>query len=210
MAKNKLPIIISPKGYAAYAWLAKKDTKFNKEGVYKVTLVLDKENIDEGRLNYGKEAVPGQDWIKAVRQICKDAGATTDIGGDGCPIKDGDKTGKEEFAGKYLLPVKSSYKPALIDTRGNELPPQVPVYSGDLIKVALQPVANTVKGTTYVSLYLSKVMLIEKLTGGAGDVSMFGEEDGYQVSEADAAGADDADFGEDFQHPDERAAERDF
>jgi hypothetical protein len=187
--------------------LAKKDTKVDKDGVFKVTLVLDKENIDEGRLNYGKQAVPGQDWIKAVRQMCKDAGATTDIGGEGCPIKDGDKTGKEEFAGKYLIPVKSAYKPALIDTKGNALPAQIPVYSGDLIKVALQPVANTVKGKTYMSLYLSKVMLIEKLTGGAGDVSMFGEEDGYQVSEADAAGAEDTDFGSDFDSTDDA---RDF
>ena len=202
--EKKLPILVSPKGPAAYAWLAKKDTKYSKEGVYKVTLVLDRDDMDEGRVNYGKEALPGRDWVKHVLHMCKEAGASTEFSAPGCPIKDGNKmvhheTGvpKPEFANKLLIPFKSAYKPALIDTKGNELPSQIPVFSGDIVKIAMQPVARTVKGVTYMSLYLSKVMLVEKKTGGSGDVSMFGEEDGFSVSDKDASGtADDADFGD--------------
>jgi hypothetical protein len=197
MARNtKLPIIITPTGHAAYAWLAKKDTKFNADGVYKVTIVLDKQDIDEGRLDYGKSVVSGKDWLKHITDTCKEHGVASKPGERGCPIKDGDKSGKEEFAGKWLIGFKSSYKPACIDTKGNALPASLPVYSGDVIKVAAQPVAGKMaNGDGYLSLYLSKVMLVEKLTSAGGDAAMFGEVAGYEVSEADAAGADDADFG---------------
>jgi len=202
MAKGKLPILITPRSNAAYSWLAKKDTKFDKEGTYKVTCVIDKENPGPGRTNFGNTEVSGEDWIAGLLALCKEHGVASKVGAEGCPIKDGDdlkdKEGnpKPEFAGKYLITFKTGYTPSLIDTKGNALPSSVPIYSGDIIKVAFQPQVREVKGTSYMSTYIHKVMLIEKTTGNS---DMFGEEEGYEVSRQDADnGGDtpDADFGD--------------
>jgi hypothetical protein len=202
---DKIPMVITPRGIAQYAWLSKPDTKFNSEGDYKVTLVLDKKDMAEGRLNGGKKEVPGKDWVKAVLAMAKDAGVTTDMKAAGCPIHDGDgylngrgnRVEKEEFAGKLVIAFKSKYKPKLIDVKGNELPDSIPVYAGDVIKVACRPKAVRMPdGTQLLKLYPNTVMLVEKRAESRNVANMFGEEEGFEVSEKDAAGADDLDFGE--------------
>jgi len=121
---KKLPILVTPRGTAAYAWLAKKDTKFDQEGVFKVTVVLDKKDMSEGRVNFGKDVLPGREWVKHVLELCKQHGVASKPGADGCPVKDGDKmtdaegAPKEEFAGKLLMTFKTGYAQDLIDTKG--------------------------------------------------------------------------------------------
>jgi hypothetical protein len=64
------------------------------------------------------------------------------------------------------------------------------------VKVAIQPVVRTVKGKNFMSLYIAKVMLIEKVNSG-GNVD-FGVEEGsgYVAPEntnVDFGGDDDGD-----------------
>ena len=205
MSDDKIPMQVTPRGHAAYAWLAKKDTKFNKGGVFKVTLVLDKEEIPVGRQDWGKKQVPGKQWVKDLIALGVEHGAGK-FGEANCPVKDGNKTGKEEFQGKLLIPFKSTFKPKMLDTKQNPLPGSLTVFSGDdikvLFKVKPQTVTDKVKNadgtienvaTTYLSCYMNSVMLCAKNSSGN---DMFGDdEEGFVVSDAEREAA--ANFGSD-------------
>ena len=222
MATNKLPIQVTPRGHAAYAWLAKPDTKFANggPGIYKITVLLDKESMGPGRQNFGKTEVSGREWIRDLLALATSVGASGVIGESNCPVKDGDRAGsKPEFAGKLIVAFKTAYAPVLIDSKGTPLPKSMTVFSGDLVRVSFQPKHNVsverVKDgatgvtssveTNFLSMFISKVMLVEKLTGTGGGAEMFGEEgdDGFvvptdvpadDVSEFDQGGIVDADM----------------
>jgi hypothetical protein len=183
--KEKFPTMVTPKGVAAFSWLTKKDTKFDAEGVYKVSIVLPKKDMEEGRVNYGKETMPGVDWVKLLLKMCADNGVPSKPGEKGCPVKDGDTlkdaNGAPKFPGMLVLQFKSGFKPQVIDTKGKPLPSSVEVLNGDRIAVAFNPVYREVSGGHYMSMYLAKVMLVEKLVESTG-ADMFGaQDDGYVV-----------------------------
>jgi hypothetical protein len=181
------PAIVTPKAPAVYAWLNKKDKMSEK---YTITVGIPKDNVPEGRVNGGKEVLPGDKWIKYVQKIAKDCGAPYKIGEDGFHIKDGDAKDKDELKGLYLIEAKSNNKPKIIDTKGNEIPEDETVFSGDIVKVGIGLAHYLVNGKNYLTFYVNQVMLIEKR--GVSGVSEWGEEEGYEASSAPA----DTDFGE--------------
>lgn len=154
----KLPVIVTPAVPAAYAWLDKKDTKFDENGVYKVTCPINPEE-GEGRIEYGKKAVSSKDFIKHILAECKKYGVPSKPGERACPVK---KRDKEEFKGLLLLEPKSGFKPKQVDSTGADLPGNMSVRSGDIVKVAIQPVVREVSGSRFLSMYIAKVMLVEK------------------------------------------------
>jgi hypothetical protein len=109
------------------------------------------------------------------------------------PITDGDtkvrtetndegvETQVKPFEGYYLLPFKSDFKPTVVDSRGNELPEDVKIFSGDTIRVGAN-MAHYTMNSGGITMYLNAVRLIEK-NNTAGDPNQyFGEEedaDGY-------------------------------
>jgi hypothetical protein len=148
--------------------------------------------------------VPGAKWLKDLLALFASVGAPSKIGEDGCHIKDGDKkknkdgSPKEEFAGMLLLNVKSDFPPKLVDTKDNPLPKDETIWPGDTVKIAIQPKHHLVNGKNFLSLYIAKVMLIEK-GERKGGVEM-GEEEGYVAEQgpldfgADGGGDDSEDF----------------
>jgi len=190
---TKFPTMVTPQGLAAYAWLTKKDTKYNAEGVYKVSIVLDKSDITPGRIEQGQKALPGLDWVKHLLALCKEYGVPHTPGATGCPVRDGDKmkdalgNSKDAFANKFLMQFKTTYRPGIIDTAGNPVsgtgdsPEQV--LNGDLIKVAFNPTHRKVNDNHYLSMYIAKVMLIEKRVHNE-STEMFGESEGYVVPQS--------------------------
>jgi hypothetical protein len=171
-----LPVIVTPAITAAFAWLDKLDTKFDDDGIYKITAPIDPDEGTAIVMEGGKgKQMPTKDWFKYIVKSLKDHDVNAKINTDGCPIK---KMDKEEFAGKLLLTAKSGpkHKPEQVDTKGNALPEGHRVRSGDVVKVAIQPVVRTVKGKNFMSLYIAKVMLIEKVNSG-GNVD-FGVDEG--------------------------------
>jgi hypothetical protein len=205
---NKLPIEVSFQGVAAFTHLYEPDAKFAKPGEagkYKMALIVQKEGVDklEARVNGGSDPMGGPEWVIKTQQMHKDAGG----GPPNTPIKDGDKPvdkhGQpkpivEEFAGTYRINFSSQYQPQLVDTKKNDLPPDVKIMSGDIVKVAFRP--NMFDGGC--NLYLNAVMLIEKNAGGGGGgASAFGEEDGFVAEKsaaADAFGAGEAETNGDY------------
>ena len=192
MASAKLPIEVSVKGVAAYSWLYKPDTKFAKNGEagkYKLSVVFNKDDIDDlsARIDGGTTQISAKEWISRLFKAHEYA----DGDESNSPIKDGDKPVdkkpkelNEEFVGTYMVNFKSGYKPQTVDSKKNDLPADVKIMSGDVVKVAFRP--NVFDGG--VNLYMNAVMLIEKNAQGGGAGAFGDDEEGY-VADASAADA---------------------
>lgn len=194
--REKIATIISPTANVAYAWLDKKDTKFDAAGKYTITIALPKDDIPEGRLEFGRKVVPGLDWIKHILALSKANGGSDQIGERGCPVKDGDLkkledgSPNEAFAGMYYIAAKSGFKPRVVDTKDQPLPGNMTVFSGDRVKVALEPNAWKSALGEGLNFYVNKVMLIEKAERGS-DVDFGVEEgEGFVAANSDAGNVD--------------------
>lgn len=168
---KKTPILITPALKAAYAWVAKPDTKFDEEGKYKITLLSPK---TKGKV---KDA-----FIEQMKGFSPDL------------VKDGDKNDKEEFHGFWMTTFKSSYKPDLRDAKKNPLPSNVTVMSGDIVRVAFK--ASEYKPGKF-TLYLQAIQLIEKINMGGKGGDAFDETEGYTADTGPGkpdSKSDDVDF----------------
>ena len=197
---DKRPPVATPQSVAAFAWLDKPDTKWDADGVFTLTQVFDA-NDDLSRLDNAINEAAKARWGTKV----KPANLVT-------PFREGEEG--TDFEGKVTLKAKSKFKPDLRDAKKNKLPGNVKIFSGDVVKSLLEPVAyestETVREggkrktvTVYgVMFRLLAVQLIEKnSTGGNGYGDMFDEEDGYEgddsVDDGEAnedADDDDGDF----------------
>lgn len=189
MAKPSLPVMVTPIGQAAYAWLSKPDSKFakgDKAAQYKITVVVE-DNADN------------RAWVEAFVQKGKDhCEALKDDPKNKIKLKknfampfvqlpedDDEDEVKEEFKGKIRIIGKSNYKPKCFDTKKNELPEDVWVMSGDIVRAMLQvsPYEGLGSGITGK---LAMVQLIEKRASmGGADVNDFDDVDGF-VADKDA------------------------
>ena len=179
--KDKMKTMVTPKGRAVYAWLNKPDTKFARtenDGKYKVTLVLqkgDKEN---------------EEFVSNIIKLSEEHGCGTDPKYSSCAIKDGDGyrnmrgklNTKPEFAGGWVMSFSTKYRPRLVDVNQDELPDDVPVYSGDTIRVAFRPTVWAGQSEPMLTLRPIGVMLVEKSSEGFDKTTMFGDihEVGYE------------------------------
>lgn len=181
--KEKLELIRSPKGTAAYAWLREPDSgREFSDDKYKVTLVLPKEGAEN------------QDEIDAfVESINKAHVKARGKKKTESPVKDGYDKDKEEFADKWLLNFKSKRPVGLVDAKKRPLADDINIYSGDVIRVAFVMVPYDKGKNAGVSLGLRAVQLIEKNANfvGSGEEA-FDEEDGFEGGAA--GGNDDSDF----------------
>ncbi len=166
---------ISPEGVAAYAWLEKPDTRFDKNK-YTVTLVLPKGTKENDK------------FVKDIRAAHADAGSGKDEG----PAKDGDKRKEDEFNGKWTVTFNTKKPPKQVDALKIELPEGQSAHSGDLIKIAFNPATYEGFGGG-VTLYLNAVQIIDKRAKGAGANDFDAVEGGY-VAPAAAADNDGGDY----------------
>lgn len=175
--KEKLQIMVSPRGVAGFCHLYEPDTGFNKnqEPKYKAKMLL-------------KKGGEGDAWVEALR----DRHLKMDGSKKQFPVKDGDKEIRnkdgelvDKYAGYWVVQFSSKYKPAIRDAKKQELPDGLQVYSGDTIRVAYQQVESDNPVFTGVSLRLCAVQLLAKNTdgGGAAAAAVFDEEeDGFDSS----------------------------
>lgn len=195
MAEKK-PILVSPKGDAAYTkWIYEKDTKFAKgdpkKEKYIATIILKK----------GAEA--SEKWVKNIM----DQHFENDGTKKNCPVKDGDKATKtvndekvpdEQFFGKWKVQFKTQHKPTVVDATGAKLPSGVRVFPGDVVRIAYTENPIEDGAVTGFYMYLGSVQLLEKNSDGGGigeaAANAFGAvEGGYDASAAAAAAAADGD-----------------
>lgn len=197
MSTKKAPLEVTVKGVAAYAWLYKKDMKFAKgddDGKHKLSIVVKKEDLDDliGGLEGGTVPIKGNEWKAHVLNMHEQAGGDD----SNAPIKDGDnqlgKNGKpksdpnKDFFGSWLINLKTGYKPQLVDTKKGNLPADVLIMSGDVVKAVYRPYVFD----GGVSLRLNAVMLIEKNNDGFNSAGAFGDdEEGFVAEKSDTDAA---------------------
>lgn len=159
--KKQMTVVVSPQATAAYAWLAKPDEgQQYSDGKFKVTLALDK----------SEEGV--EDFIERLTHLATDLG-TKEFGKlpktFRMPYKDGDDSGKEEFAGKWLIVAKTKYQPGFVDAAKKALPEGVFPMSGDVIRASFALGAYKAGSGMGVACQLRNVMLLEKRNAGGND-----------------------------------------
>ena len=163
---------ISPSGVAAFAWLNKPDTKFDKNK-YTITLVLEKGNKEN------------DEFVKAIQAAHAAAGSGKDEG----PAKDGDKRKEDAFNGKWTVVFNSKNRPNQVDALKAKLPQNKDgtyvssARSGDLVKIAFNPATYDGFGGG-ITLYLNAVQIIDKRATGAGADDFDAVEGGYAAPAA--------------------------
>ncbi|WCE28442.1 hypothetical protein [Vibrio sp. SCSIO 43137] len=197
MTKQKKTLITLPIGTAKYPWLNKPDTAYNKNGVYKVDLVVDPNDPQV-------QAVLGQlqDELEAFYQNEKGGkGELADI----LIEKDGEfffrvKQSAFEYKGEVILP-----EPTFYDASGKRILKKPQVFGGSRIAVSAEvwPYSKqekyreggkmmtvTVSGLT---LKLKAVQIIELSQGSGGGDNRSAESYGFGAHEGGYSYDEDAD-----------------
>lgn len=174
-----MAILKSPKGIARYPYLNTPDTKFNPEGDYKVTLVLDN-NDETSALVATLNAIHEEAIAKAKQD---NPGKKIKIAT--LPINDEAEEGKTYISFKLRANVTPrngspfSQKPALVDAGGS--PMTKSIFGGSVIKVAFEASSfYTATVGAGLTLRLKAVQVIELAAKGAGGDFGFEAVEGYK------------------------------
>jgi hypothetical protein len=167
--------LTTPVGVAKWAWVSKADTKFNADGDYKVTLVLDKNTAEPLIKTVEKELKEFYSGLKSqgkkkIKEASRPYGEEVD--------DEGDPTGNVEFKFKS----KAKYVPRIpvFDAAGKPMT-GVDVWSGSKIKVNTTLATYEAGIGAGVTMRLNAVQVIDLVRGNDGTAEGFGfdEEDGY-------------------------------
>jgi len=168
---------VTSAGTAFYAWLNKPDegSEFS-DGKYKVTIAFQKDDPVVGELKATIKDAAEREFGQKIPA------------GFHNPLKDGDASGKEQYAGMVYMNMKSTRKPTQVDAKNGPLPSNIIIMGGDTIRVggAAKAYSGAQKG---VSLYLEFVKLISKNNTGSGGpstaASVFGDDEGFVSTDAE-------------------------
>ena len=178
---NTNPRFVSPLGVAVYQYLLKPDVKFNKDGEYKTTLRIKKDDAQE-TITRIDEAISA-----SVNQIKKGNGSKS--------VKTANPPYKIDENGDYLINFKLkakvtnsktgnswTQKPALFDASGQPIAKDTIVWGGSEMKVSyeLVPYHTSLVGAG-VSLRLKAAQILKLVSGEGAAASSFGfaKEDGF-------------------------------
>ena len=177
MAKNMYAKIVSPEGVSKYAWLTKPDTKFDKDGHFKVNLVVSAEEaqplIQQIDAEMKKSAeIAKEKNKKAVKMANPPYETETD--------DTGAETGNIEFKFKRKAQIIASdgkvipFKVAIFDSSGTPMT-DTNVWSGSKMKVSAELVHwYTAMAGAGVSLRLRAVQITQLVEGGSDNASGYG------------------------------------
>jgi hypothetical protein len=177
---NKLPIITSPRGRTDWLKCWTPDYKFDSDGIFGGKIIMD--NADATELMAMLDASHATAIDKAVEQTGKprDKINVTD------PYEVNPETGDVSIKLKLKANVTTqsgesfSQKPVCIDAKRQPITSEIPLWNGSLVRVGFQMIPYYTKlAGAGVSLRFKSVQVIDAMSGGGADVSMFAEEDGY-------------------------------
>ena len=165
----------TPVCVAKWAWVSKADTKFNSEGEFKVTLVLDKDSAEPLIETIEKELKEFYSGLKAqgkkrIKEASKPYGEEVD--------DEGDPTGNVEF--KFKSKAKFVPRIPIFDSVGKPMT-GVELWSGSRIKVNTTLAPYSAGIGEGMAMRLNAVQVIDLVQGSNGSAEGygFGEEDGY-------------------------------
>lgn len=177
----KLKNAITPKGVLSWPFIAKPDTRYNPDGVYKTSLVL--------------SAADAEPLMETCKEAFISEYGNTKMAKANMPFEVNEESGEVTF--KF----KSKRQPKIYDAKGKVISKVPQIASGTIAKIAtaINPYQTGIN--TGVSMYLNDVQILELVEyGGA---AKFSAEDGYEyeaedddkpVKEPNFAQTDDKDF----------------
>lgn len=194
--------ITTPKGIAKYCWLERPNTKFNKDGVFSVDLILPAEECQDLMKQLDQAAEEAfQEAIAKAKPAEKKKISKNEPYQMECDEETGEETGNVIFKLKNNAVFKKKdgsvgkIKILLFDAKGKEIKGETGIRSGSKIKGCVQLVPYFVAGTKQagVTLRLNAVQIIELVSGSGGDASSYGfeEEEGFDGADLPAKEADD-------------------
>jgi hypothetical protein len=143
--------VVTPQGKANWVYLLEPFTQFDPEGVYKITLELDKDDADVMTL------------IDKIEE--KSAGLTHR------PFE------VDPDTGNYHLKAASKYKPQVFDSANQPIGDGVNVGAGSVVKIAVEPKAYEGFGGG-IKLYLKAVQVFELVEQSGSSAESFGFDEG--------------------------------
>jgi hypothetical protein len=170
----KLKNAVTPKGVLSWPYIAKPDTRYNPEGVYKTSIVVS-----------AADAAPLMELCKT--QFVEEYGQAK-LAKANMPFEVNEESGEVTF--KF----KSKRQPTVYDAKGKVIKNVPQISSGTIAKIAtaINPYATGIN--VGVSLYLNDVQVIELVEYGKGNV--FGAEDGYEYEDDGSADVKEPSIGE--------------
>jgi len=184
MAQTKRVKFVTNVGRCRYPYLHKPDKQFNPEGTYQCSLLVD--DIKELQ--------------KQCKQLAKDE--------FGVKAKVRMPFSKDDETGENIVKVKSKFKPRFFDSDGAVInDDQIPVlFGGSVVRLGgfINPYA--VSGNKGITLQLSKVQVIEPVSGNADTDGFDKVEGGYVAPEIAEDKFDDTEEQEESQE--EQTADR--
>jgi hypothetical protein len=194
------PILTLAKGVAVYPALNRPDTKFDELGQYKADVKLSAE-----------DAAP---FISKIQAVAKEhMGKVMPKAKNSCfemvLNDDGEETGEVLFKVRVKNKLRKSdgklwdRRPLVIDAKKKDLPVDVAIWGGSVIRVQLEVYPWNTGAKKGISLQPIMVQVIDLVTGGGrGDAAAFDEEDGYEADEETVANTSAFDDEDDDATPD--------
>ncbi len=161
----KLKTVITPKGVLSWPYIAKPDTRYNPEGVYKTSLVLSAEDAEPLKKMVKDEFLKEFGEAKLAKALM--------------PFDENAEDGTVTF--KF----KSKRQPNIYDAKGKQIKKVPQISSGTIAKVncAINPYNKGIN--IGVSFYLNDIQVIDLVEYGTGP--KFEAEDGYEQDEDDSS-----------------------
>jgi len=171
---NQKTIFVTNKGTAMYPWLNQPDTQFDADGVYKCNLILPEDHTKELRKQVDK----------VVKEEFGDKAKNVRL-----PFKTDDETGHA------IIVTKSKFQPKFCDASGQIMTGSIPkIWGGSTLKLGGYISPYSAGGNIGISLHLTKVQIINPVSGDSNDGITFGEEEGFLASNQDQEVEFQADF----------------
>jgi hypothetical protein len=180
MSKNNYVKVVSPEGVSQYAWLTQPDTKFDKDGHYKVNLVVP---TDKASALIKQIDAEMQESVRIAKE--KNSGKKIKLAN--APYEEelddkGKPTGNTIFKFKRKAQIISAdgkvipFKVAIFDSSGKPLT-DTNVWSGSQMKASAELVHwFTAMAGAGVSLRLRAVQITKLVEGGSGNAEGYGFE----------------------------------
>jgi len=161
----------TPKAKAMYPFVTKPSTKFDPEGKYKITLVLDPKGNEEHR-----------QFLRRLKQHLDDGATQLSKKLENMPWKKHLRAEDKSDTGLYEVTFKSSFPPRIFDAAGNKINGDLNVGNGSVVRVAYSWVPyEGFKGG--VALYFQAIQIIELVEYAGGEAADYGfeQEEGWNV-----------------------------
>jgi hypothetical protein len=182
---SKAEVHITPKGIALHPWLTLPDTKFDKEGKYKVDLRLDPDDEVHAAFIEKLSDDNKRHWDEVAKKDKKKAAIARSPRD---PIKAEVDPATGEETGMVIVRFSSRYQPSLFDADRNQITDDLKIGTGSVVKVAFTKnyYYNAKDNEVGLNLYLMQVQIVKLVEYNARGVAVAGfevEDGGFKADQ---------------------------